>query len=418
MLTDRQIQAAIKTGNPIELNDGSGGRGTGSLRLRIKPNGSGVSATWLGFWKLDGRRQTKALGKYPDLGLRDARDKYAAEIRAVLQNGRNPRAFVSVAEKPTVEALFQGYVASMRLAGAASAGEVERVLLTAKRSKPVADELGRTRLASEIHASDVSAYLSKVYRRGARVAADRTRAYITAAFNWGIKSTHDYRSENRRDWGIQTNPAAMVKRDADANKVRDRNLSIDELRVFWAALDGQGFAPDTAAAIRLLILCGQRVRETLRIEGSEIDLAGKLWRMPAAKSKIRRAHDIPLPDQALPVLGELMARYGTGKLFPPRLGDGDHLTERALNRSIGRWCKETEFEHFQTRDLRRTWKSRAGDAGIDRFTRDLIQQHEKTDTGSRHYDRADYSPQMRAAMDRWSEWLRITVFNPQTNPNG
>jgi integrase len=407
MLTDRQIQAAIKTAAPIELNDGAGGRGTGSLRLRIRPTAGGVSATWFGFWKSDGRKQTKSLGRYPDLGLRDARDKFAAEVRAALQKGRNPRAVVAVADKPTVESLFKGYVAALRESGKVSADEVERALLTA--SGAAVKALGSARIASDVEPGDVSAYLAKIYRRGSKVAADRTRAYITAAFNWAIKSTHDYRDENRRDWGIQTNPAAMVKRDAQANKVRDRNLSIDELRVLWSALDRQGFSADTAAAIRLLILCGQRVRETLRIDGAEIDLVGRVWNMPAAKSKIRRAHAIPLPDQALPVLADLIARHGDGQLFPAQKGQGDHLSDRAINRSLARWCIKNKIARFQTRDLRRTWKSRAGDAGIDRFTRDLIQQHEKTDTGSKHYDRADYFPQMRAAMDRWQEWLRIQL---------
>jgi len=83
----------------------------------------------------------------------------------------------------------------------------------------------------------------------------------------------------------------------------------------------------------------------------------------------------------------------------------------ALNRSIARWCDKNSHNRFQTRDIRRTWKSRAGDAGIDRFTRDLIQQHQKTDTGSRHYDRMDYFPQMLAAMNKWEEWLKIQVFD-------
>ncbi|MNP22102.1 hypothetical protein D3C76_1147560 [compost metagenome] len=72
-----------------------------------------------------------------------------------------------------------------------------------------------------------------------------------------------------------------------------------------------------------------------------------------------------------------------------------------------RWCGEKvgPLPAFQPRDLRRTWKSRSHDAGIDRFTRDLIQQHAKSDTGSKHYDRAVYLPQMRAAMKLWDAYL-------------
>jgi integrase len=413
MLTDRQIQAAIKTGAAIELNDGAGGRGTGSLRLRIKPTAAGVSATWFGFWKTDGRKQTKALGRYPDLTLRDARDKFAVEVRSVLQKGKNPRTTVTVAKKPTVQALFEGYLAGLRESGRVSVDQVERALLTG--SDAVVKALGSARIASDVDPADVSAYLAKVYRRGSRVAADRTRAYIAAAFNWAIKSTHDYRAENRRDWGIKQNPAAMVKRDSEANQPRERNLSAEELRQLWQSLDGDGFAPDTAAAIRLLILCGQRVRETLRIESHEIDLVGKVWNMPAAKSKIRRQHAIPLPDQAVPVLSDLITRHGNGQLLPARAGKGAHLSDAAINRSLARWCQRSGVARFQARDLRRTWKSRAGDAGVDRFTRDLIQQHQKADSGSKHYDRHDYFPQMRAAMDRWSEWLKIQFSEKQTD---
>ena len=49
------------------------------------------------------------------------------------------------------------------------------------------------------------------------------------------------------------------------------------------------------------------------------------------------------------------------------------------------------------------------DAGIDRFTRDLIQQHAKNDTGSKNYDRADYLPQMQEAMGKWSAWLTAVL---------
>lgn len=70
MLTDRTIQAAIKTcTKETTLNDGAAGRGTGSLRLRIRPTAGGASASWIGFWKRDGQRVTKPLGRYPDMTL-------------------------------------------------------------------------------------------------------------------------------------------------------------------------------------------------------------------------------------------------------------------------------------------------------------------------------------------------------------
>lgn len=48
-------------------------------------------------------------------------------------------------------------------------------------------------------------------------------------------------------------------------------------------------------------------------------------------------------------------------------------------------------------------------AGIDRFIRDVIQQHTNQDTGSKSYDRADYLPQMREAMYKWEKWLDVVI---------
>ena len=43
----------------------------------------------------------------------------------------------------------------------------------------------------------------------------------------------------------------------------------------------------------------------------------------------------------------------------------------------------------------------------------MIQQHAKgSDTGSKHYDRADYFKQMREAMDKWNAWLTAVVSDP------
>lgn len=95
------------------------------------------------------------------------------------------------------------------------------------------------------------------------------------------------------------------------------------------------------------------------------------------------------------------------------------MEHQTLNRAIRRWtdCDDVDVGRFQTRDLRRTWKTRTADAGIDRFTRDLIQQHAQGDTGSRHYDRADYLPLMRAAMERWGHWLDAAIIGrPFTLP--
>lgn len=401
MLNDRQISAAMKTcTSETVLRDGAGGRGTGSLTLVIRRLASGsTSAQWVGQWKLNGNRHKKTLGRYPDMPLRDARDAYASQVRAALSDGKNPRAISVSADKPTVRALFDACCDQMDADGKSSAAEYRRVL------RQVAAAWGDGKLAASVDPSDVSHYLEAVFSRGSRVAADRTRSYLSAAFNYGLKATHDYRSENRRDWGLKLNPVTAVAKDTNSSTPGTRALSASEIAAVWRGLDAGGFALETSSAIKLLICTGQRVRELLRMDAGEVDLTSMTWTMPVEKTKMKIAsHTVFLPDQARPVLQDLLAKRQAGLLMP--------TTDWVLGKAISRWCAASGIERFTPRDLRRTWKSRAHDAGVDRYTRDLVQQHERGDTGSIHYDLADYHPQMREAMRKWSVWLDAALQSP------
>lgn len=416
MLSDRQIQSELKKCQAeTVLNDGAGGKGNGSLVLVIRRRASGCTANWYGQWWQDGARKRLPLGAYPAVPLGAARELYAQQVRDVLAAGKNPRAMVILApaDRPTVQQLFQEYCDQMDADGKTSAKEVRRCLDIA------ALKLGASKMAGDIEPVDVSAYLATIYNRGSKVAADRERSYLSAAFNFGIHGTHDYRQERRRDWGIKANPVTAVKKDSGVSVPRERALTAKELARVWHAAGGPGFSLETQAAVRLLIATGQRVQEVLRIEAHEIDLDGMVWNMPAPKTKGKKnPHTVPLPEVARPVLQELLKVHRRGWLMPGRTGD--IMEHQVVNKALARWQNTLEgdgaLEPFQSRDLRRTWKSRAADAGVDRFTRDLIQQHAMGDTGSRHYDRADYLPAMRAAMDKWNDWLASAIAKHSAGP--
>lgn len=399
MLTERKIQAAMRAvTSETVLNDGAAGRGSGSLRLRIRAGAKGPNATWQAVWWNAGKQTSKALGRYPDLSLADARRKYETEVRDVLTAGRDPNAVVAMAETPTIEKLFQSYIQYLRDKETATTHTSEHLLLTGKYN--AADLLGRNTIASTIEPADIANVLAKGVKRGARRTTDMQRTAMMAAFNWAMKSTHDYTQENRMDWGLKYNPVAAVPRDQAANRTLDRNLSAEEMKHVWDN------APEQSGDVMRLVMCtGQRVIEVMRIAGADVDLKARLWTMPARKTKGRKhTHMVPLTSQAVEILTTLIDLYGDGYLFPARAGaKGDIIGIPSVSRGASRMVG---IKPFTPRDLRRTWKSRAGDAGIDRFTRDLIQQHAQTDTGSKHYDRFDYLPQMREAMNKWEIWLR------------
>lgn len=417
MLTDKTIKSALRdVVTETTLNDDQPqGGGTLVLVVRRLKNGD-TSATWFARWKRDGKLKKKTLGRYPDMPLVEARAKFTNDISPLLRAGRNISVVPVAGGKPTVERMFQAYADHMKAAGKASATEVERQLLKAKDN--AADALGSNRMAGDIEPGDVADLVAKFFKRGSRGAADKVRAYVSAAYNWAIKSTNDYTVENRQDWGVKLNPAAAVAKDHKATTARDRNLDADELRALWhAAAPGlNGFTLETAACVRLLIGTGQRVTAALRMEGSELDLDAAVWEMPAHKTKTHRPHAIPLPSQVMPLLRLLVGKYGDGPLFPGRSDSKDRYMEhRSIAQALDRWraLDGVVIEAFQTRDIRRTWKSRTGEIGITREVRDLIQMHARNDTGSKHYDRADYLPMMRAAMDLWETWLENNVVKIQ-----
>lgn len=404
MLTKTQIDAAIRDcKGETTLNDGAAGRGGGSLKLRIRKTNSGPAAVWFVTWKKDGKRGSKQLGRYPEMSLADARGKFRDDIRPLVAASARPKAAIEQqAEAPTVENLFTRYVAHLKAREAGAAGHIEHVLLKGKYN--AADALGRNTLAGDVTPTDVRAPLAAAAKRGALRTADILRTYMSSAFSWGMKSANDYTTECNYSWGITANPVAAVPRDPRANKTRERNLSAPEMAAVWASLTDEA----SGEVARLVMLCGQRVQETVKVDGCEIDIKRALWNMPAHKTKGRkRPHTIPLPPQAVAIFKRLKSVHGDGPLFPARTGSkAQRMGFLAVTHHV---ASLTCCKPFQPRDLRRTWKSRAADAGLDRFTRDLIQQHARGDTGSRVYDHADYIPMMREAMKKWGDWFEANV---------
>lgn len=384
----------------------------------VRVQASGRKVYMVRYRTKTGQQRKQVIGRTCDMPPDKARD-LARKVFTQVADGADPMAErraaapqAATASTKTIERMFEAYVASMRAKGRTSADEVERVLLK-RKGHNVADAMGRNRPAGDITPMEVVNHVSKIFKGGTRAAADKTRSYIASAYSWAMKSANDYTVAERQDWGIIRNPAADVPKDGQATTARERNLSIDELSKLWraTAIGSPGFSLEVAACIRLLIACGQRVQETLRMEGKEVDLDGRVWTIPAHKTKGRKyPHAVPLPSSIIPELKVLIEVHGDGPLFPIRTTSKDELMPfQSIMQAIRRWCDRTESEHFQTRDLRRTWKSRAADAGIDRFTRDLIQQHARGDTGSKHYDKADYFKQMREAMNKWDTWMATNL---------
>jgi integrase len=93
------------------------------------------------------------------------------------------------------------------------------------------------------------------------------------------------------------------------------------------------------------------------------------------------------------------------------------MINNSLSRAVSRFCERMKFRKFTPRDIRRTWKSRAGEIGISKADRDKVQAHAiGSDVSSKHYDRYDYMTEKTAAMNAWCEFLQALVTNANVTP--
>lgn len=386
MITDAAIRKALRDGSFKRLADPAP-RGTGRLLAVVKA----PLVEWYAQRIVDGKRRLAKLGTWPAMSIAQAREAFAEH------KDKTP-----VAADATFGAMLDAYVESLRAAGKPSADQVERILELA------GEAIGRNRLARDITPADIVGEVKPIFDRGARVQADKHRMYLGAAFRWAMKRTHDYTQASAMDWGLKANPVDAVARDNDAEGVGERFLSITELvqLLTWARL-GRGVAQK---AILLLILTGQRVREVTELRASQWNSKERTLYWPTTKTGV--PHCIPVGKEAAELLDMLAARAGrNGYLFPAKAKklQDKPITDAAVLRNCQRFAKLTGCERFTGRDLRRTWKTQAGAAGISKTDRDLVQNHKAGDVSGRHYDRWEYMPEKRAAVERWTTWLQEQV---------
>jgi integrase len=78
--------------------------------------------------------------------------------------------------------------------------------------------------------------------------------------------------------------------------------------------------------------------------------------------------------------------------------------------------RDREVIPFVTnRDLRRTWKTLAGKAGLSKEIRDRLQNHTLQDVSSKSYDRWNYMPEKRAAMTKWDKFARALLAKKKSS---
>ena len=365
-------------------------------------------------YREDGKSRYLSLGHHPHTPLSAAREK-ARQARARLDQG------LPLVDAPapaaTLEALLRAWLEHQRANDRRGLDTIERMI----RGNVPPDTLSLP--ARSVTPEHIRAALAVIHQRGARVRANRVRAHLHAMFAYGLKADHDpRRMADPVLFGVTVNPVAAIPRDAGAEQARDRVLSWPEIRALW----GDEELPWAARqACRLLLLTGQRVNEICQAAWAEFDIEAGLWTLPAARSKNHRTHLVPLSPPVVALLEELREVYPGDWLFPYRnmAGAAKPWGATALAHAVLRWQNAqqtrnkraenaqkppdmaTNCAFWRPQDLRRTMKTWAVSAGIGRDILDRVQNHNRSDVASKHYDKYSYQKEKLIALQQWAAEL-------------
>lgn len=390
MLTEPAIKKAIREGRKVQLADGNG-RGTGRLVLRVKDGeGEWYAQQWVG-----NKRKLSKIGSYPSVTLAAARLEFVNSFQPKIIRLED---ISNTPQSGTVKALFDDYVAYLRAKGKRSAEDVEYVL---NRMAPM---IGADKLANRVTSREIVEAIRPTYEAGHPSMADHMRGYIRAAYGWAMRSQNDYRSTASHKFKLTSNPAENIP--TEPKVPGERWLSIDELRAFWHWQGtnhiNRNTDPRNYVAVKMLILTGQRSEEIARLHTSMVNRDALIIEWP--KTKNGKAHVLPITAPMLDVLSLARPNHH-GLFFPSETVQERPVSDQQIRLVCARFCRATKTPHFSPRDLRRTWKTLSGHAGLTKEERDLLQNHSRRDVSSVHYDRYDYLKEKRQAMDKWTGWL-------------
>jgi integrase len=221
-----------------------------------------------------------------------------------------------------------------------------------------------------------------------------------------MKSEHDYRTTSPRRFSLAYNPAAGIP--TEPKTVGSRWLDEDEfVRLYrWLECPDAPVHPPYARAVRIIMLTGQRVEEIARLHVDQWDATEGIidW----SKTKNSRPHAIPVPSLAAELIESIKPNQH-GWFFPSAMDPSKPVSHATLYSFIWRQRERNVIPIVNNRDLRRTWKTLAGKAGVSKEIRDRIQNHALHDVSSKSYDRWNYMPEKREGTKKWDQFVRAML---------
>lgn len=417
--TDRQVQA-LKPKFAVYWEGVKSPHG-GGLAVRVSPGGA---KGWYFRYRFNGKQDSYTLGRYPAVSLQDARDAHG-QARRSLADGINPkraqrqRKAVNQAAW-TMQELFSKWIVSY-----AATPSVHT------KRRPSAKVVEQTRwrwgfylkrqlgdfLIKSVDRSHLTAAIADVAETQSREQARKCLSLVKGMLDF---------AEARGQ--VETSPAAGIqpsKLGASPSAPRKRYLDLPELRRLWVAVEQTGLSPSVAAAIRFLMLTGQRRGELQLAEWGHIDWESRIWTIPAPNAKNRKRHDVHLSDQALRLLRSLERRgrfvFESERIWGQPIGANSITT--AVLRIQGRKTRQrnadalmSDVEPFSVHDLRRSVATGLGaHCAIQPHVVERMLNHVDENKLIQTYQRGEYFSEQVLGWQKWGDLIEALVAEGSAN---
>ena len=407
-LSDVELKNAKPRERPYKLSDGRG------LYMLISPAGK--------YWRLDyrfeGKRKTLALGVYPDVTLAQARDR-REDARKLLANEVDPGAAKREAKLAKLHASGNNFETIAR-----KWHETKQHDLVAAYAEKILHSLELdvfpiigSRPVSEIKPPEVLTMLRRIEARGTLEQLKRVRQRCSDVFTYAI-------AEGMRE---SENPVTGLFKALKTQKAKHRPaLHVRDLPEFFIRLDVARISLPVKQAIRLMVLLFLRPGEMRGACWGEINLDDATWVVPAERDrargmvgmKMKEAHTVPLPWQAVEIFRELRGYSGHGELvFPNRNGHSRPISDGTINsalRALGYTNDQISGHGF-----RATAASALIEMGWRREVLDAQLAHrDRSEVLGAYVHQATYLDERRKMMQAWANHIDAIKAGAHVVPIG
>lgn len=385
-LTDTAIKNAKPADKPYKMTDGRG--------LYLLVNKNRKYFRW--DYRYGGKRKTFALGVYPDVGLRAAREKHE-DMRRLLSQGIDP-----MEHKKEIRAqMYEESRCSFELI-AREWYFKNKSVWTEKHAQTIISRLENNifpwlggKDVGSITAPVLLECLRRIEERGAVETAHRVKQICGQVFRYAIAT-----GRAERDPSFDLRGALAPTRTKSMATITDPE-KIGEL---MRAIDGYQGSIITRCALKFAPLTFVRPGELRHAEWTEMSLEECEWKIPSEKMKMRMAHIVPLSSQAKTVLEEIRPLTGNGKYVFPSLRSGSrpmsNNTILAALRNMGYTKEEMTGHGF--RAMASTLLHEQG------WPSDVIERqlaHRERNSVKAAYNHAQYLTERRRMMQAWADYL-------------